>query len=181
MKLMLAPALVCLAACSPSPPLPVLGEVPRFQLTSQSGTPFSSETLEGHIWVADFIYTNCQGPCPLMSRHMSEVQRETARDVRLVSFTVDPANDTPQVLAAYSKHFRADDSRWFFLTGEQSRLNDLGLNWFHLNSVDGKFEHSTRFALVDRRRRIRGYYLSSDDGFPQNLIGDLRRLEKGPS
>jgi len=173
-------AALYLAACGSGPPLPVFGQIPPFQLTAQDGQPFDSQLLRGKIWVADFIYTSCPGPCPMMSSRMRQIQTATADlpDIRLVSFTVDPAHDTPPVLAEYSKHFLAQPGRWFFLTGEQSRLNDLGLNAFHLNAVDGKFDHSTRFALVDREGRIRGYYSFGDDDFPKHLIADTRRLER---
>jgi protein SCO1 len=137
-------------------------------------------TLEGHVWVADFMFTTCPGPCPRMSSQMHQIQKATAKtpDVKLVSFTVDPAHDTPAVLAAYGKHFLADPGRWYFLTGLQQTLNTLGLAGFKLNSVDGSLNHSTRFVLVDRTARIRGYYDSSDDGFPQNLLRDLQQLER---
>ena len=181
----LGPALLLLAllsACSPAP-LPILGQIPPFQLTAQDGQPFDSATLAGKVWVADFFFTTCPGPCPLMNARMRQIQTQTAdlADVRLVSFTVDPAHDTPLVLAAYSKHFLAQPGRWFFLTGEPSRLDDLGLNAFHLNRVDGSLDHSTRFALIDRRGRIRGYYGLSDDHFPKRLLADLRGLEREPS
>jgi len=171
-----------LAACS-GKPLPVLGQIPEFHLTTQDNQPFDSRTLSGKIWVADFIYTTCPGPCPMMSSRMRQIQTATAGlpDVRLVSFTVDPAHDTPAVLAEYSRHFLAQSGRWYFLTGDQSRLDDLGFNAFHLNRVDGNFDHSTRFTLIDRRGRIRGYYGFSDDDFPKNLIADLRSLGKEPS
>lgn len=169
-----------LTACSGPKPLPVLGQVPSFHLTAQDGQPFDSASLAGKIWVADFFFTTCPGPCPLMNERMRQIQTQTAGmpDVRLVSFTVDPAHDTPPVLAAYSKHFLARPGRWFFLTGPQERLNDLGLNAFHLNRVDGSLDHSTRFTLVDRQGRIRGYYRFSDDDFPKPLLADLRQLER---
>ena len=128
-----------LAGCVQPKTLPVLGRIPEFQLTSQSGQPFDSRSLDGHVWVADFIYSTCTGPCPTMSSDMRRLQASTAEmpGVKLVSFTVDPAHDTPQVLADYAKHFKAEPGRWFFLTGDQSRLSDLGLNGFHLNTVDG--------------------------------------------
>ncbi len=114
---------------------------------------------------------------------MREVQTATAAtpDVHLVSFTVDPAHDTPAVLAAYAKHFLAQPARWHFLTGPQSALNHLGLDGFHLNAVDGSLEHSTRFALIDHHARIRGYYSFTDDGFPKALLRDLGQLEREPS
>jgi len=175
---LLAAALV-LAGCG-GKALPVLGQIPEFQLTAQDGRPFDSRALGGKVWVADFIFTNCPGPCPMMSSRMRQIQTATngLADVRLVSFTVDPAHDTPAVLAEYSKHFLAQAGRWYFLTGEQGRLNDLGLNAFHLNKVDGSLDHSTRFTLVDRQGRIRGYYAFSDDDFPKRLIADVRALDR---
>src|SRR5215467_7697713 len=169
-----------LAACVQPKPLPVLGQVPEFQLTAQDGQPFDSKQLAGHIWVADFIYTTCQGPCPMMSSTMHQIEMQTAAemsDVRFVSFTVDPEHDTPPVLAEYAKHFKPEPGRWFFLTGEQARLNDLGINGFKLNGVDGSMTHSTRFVLVDRARRIRGYYVTGQDGFMPKLMHDIRQLK----
>ena len=120
---------VLLAACMQPKPLPVLGQVPNFQLTAQDGQPFDSRSLAGHIWVADFIYTTCHGPCPMMSSTMHRIQAQTSSDmpdVRLVSFTVDPAHDTPPVLAEYATHFKAEPGRWFFLTGEAAKLERPG-------------------------------------------------------
>uniref|UniRef100_Q01YC5 Electron transport protein SCO1/SenC n=1 Tax=Solibacter usitatus (strain Ellin6076) TaxID=234267 RepID=Q01YC5_SOLUE len=168
-----------LAACVQVKPLPVLGEVPQFQLTASDDRGFDSKSLDGHIWIADFIYTTCDGPCPMMSHQMRGIQNSTAStpEVKLVSFTVDPAHDSPPVLAKYSKHFQADPNRWYFLTGEMERLNELGVKSFKLNNVDGSLSHSTRFALVDGKRRIRGYYLSSDDDFPKRLLHDIHQLQ----
>jgi protein SCO1/2 len=171
-----------LSACS-THRLPVLGEVPDFQLTSQTGQAVDRHSLMGHVWVADFIFTTCPGPCPMMSSRMRAVQTATAStpDVQLVSFTVDPAHDTPDVLAAYGKHFLAEPERWHFLTGPQTTLNRVGLDGFHLNPVDGSLDHSTRFALVDRAARIRGYYSFSDDGFLKALLRDVEQLEREKS
>jgi protein SCO1 len=172
---------VVLAACAPKATLPVLGKVPPFQLTSQTGETFERKALDGHVWVADFMFTSCPGPCPRMSSQMHAIQTATAADtpdVKLVSFTVDPEHDSPEVLAAYGKHFLAQPGRWLFLTGPQNRLDEIGRTGFKLNPVDGSLDHSTRFVLVDRAARIRGYYASSDDGFPSRLLRDLRQLER---
>jgi protein SCO1/2 len=179
MKFLACLAVLFTTSCVRVKPLDILGEVPQFQLTTQTDQPFDSKSLDGHIWVADFIYTTCEGPCPMMSHQMRGIQNSTAStpDVKLVSFTVDPAHDTPPVLAKYSKHFQADAARWYFLTGEMERLNDLGVKAFKMNNVDGNLSHSTRFALVDGKRRIRGYYLSSDDDFPKRLLHDIRQLQ----
>jgi protein SCO1 len=180
---LLAALALLLPGCRQAPPLPVYGEVPGFQLTAQTGRPFDRASLAGKVWVANFFFTTCTGPCPRMSAQMRQVQNATAAlpDVRLVSFTVDPARDTPQVLAGYARRFRAQDGRWFFLTGETATLDALAHNTFKLNSVDGSLVHSTRFVLVDRKGRIRGYYSSSDDDFLSRLLRDLRRVDREAS
>jgi protein SCO1/2 len=178
-----AASLLVLASCVKPGPLPVMGDIPPFQLVSQTGQPFDSHSLDGHIWVANFIYTTCTGPCPMMSHQMRGIQNSTSGtpEVKLVSFTVDPEHDTPPVLARYAALFKADPARWYFLTGEMERLNALGGAGFRLNRVDGSLDHSTRFVLVDGQRRIRGYYLSSDGDFPGKLLHDLRQLQSRPS
>ncbi len=164
-------------SCAPLPPLSVLGDVPQFQLTSQDGQPFHSKALEGRVWVADFIYTTCTGPCPMMSSQMRRLQTQTDPEVKLISFTVDPAHDTPPVLSEYAKKFKYDPSRWWFLTGEAEKLSSLGRDTFHLNSVDGSMTHSTRFVLVDRKGHIRGYYSTSEDGFLSRLVRDIKTVQ----
>jgi protein SCO1/2 len=181
MRLLLAFALAGLAACVKPKPLEMLGELPAFQLTDSHGQPFDSKSLAGHNWVADFVYTTCDGPCPLMSAQMRRIQDSTAAemaDVKFVSITVDPDHDTPPVLDAYSRHFKCDPARWYFLTGDKDKLTDVGLA-FHLQTVDGSLTHSTRFVLVDRHMRIRGYYTTGDDGFMPKLMHDIRQLEGG--
>jgi protein SCO1/2 len=174
--------LLSLAGCRREPPLPVYWQLQPFQLTAQSGQPFDSKSLEGNIWVADFIFTTCPGPCPRMSAQMRGVQTSVAsmRDVKLVSFTVDPKNDTPAALAAYAIRYHADPRRWFFLTGEQGALEAICRNGFKLGDVDGSLVHSTRFVLLDRHSRVRGFYSTSDDGALPHLLHDIRTLEGEP-
>ncbi len=169
-----------LAACSRPHPLPVYGQVPDFQLTAQTGQPFSRKALDGRIWVADFIYTTCPGPCPLMSSKMRRVQAsvEGIPDLTLVSFSVDPKHDTPQVLAEYARRYHAEPGRWYFLTGARDTLQMLSRDAFKLSEVDASLTHSTRFVLVDRQGRIWGYYGTMDDSAVSKLIADIRRLEK---
>jgi protein SCO1/2 len=173
-----ASAAILLAGCARAPALEVMSRLPPFQLIAQDGRPFDSKALEGHVWVADFFFTSCPGPCPLMSKKLGDIQRQTADlpAVKIVSFTVDPATDTPPVLAQYAKHFLADPARWFFLTGGQASLNQIGRDGFKLNPVDGSAIHSTRFVLVDQRMQIRGYYSSDEEGFMPKLIRDIRGL-----
>ena len=170
-----------LAGCAGKPALPSYGVVPDFTLTDQTGAPFKSATaLDKKIWVADFVFTNCPGPCPRMSSQMHQVQAELAGNdaVRFVSFTVDPARDTPAVLAAYAQHFEATPGKWFFLTGAAADLNRMSRGVFMLGDVDGSLQHSTRFALIDGSGRIRGYYQSSETEAIPKLIADAQRLLK---
>ena len=173
-------AALLLASCSLAPELPSYGVVPDFALTDQSGQPFrSADKLAGRIWVANFIFTNCSGPCPRMSSQYRQIRDSvTAPDLRLVSFTIDPKRDTPDVLAAYGRRWGADPERWFFLTGTQADLHRLSRNVFLLGDVDGSLEHSTRFVLVDRHSRIRGFYDTSDPENIKKLIADIDRLAR---
>jgi protein SCO1/2 len=170
-----------LAGCASRKPLPVLGEVPAFELTDQTGHPFTRARLEGHVWVADFIFTNCQGPCPRMSSHMRAMQNMTDPSFRLVSFTVDPDNDTPPVLETYGKRFGADDSRWALLTGSKETLNTLDQDAFKLGSIGAGLDHSTYFALVDKKGKIRGYYGIAQGEPAERIAKDAARLEKEPA
>jgi cytochrome oxidase Cu insertion factor (SCO1/SenC/PrrC family) len=101
--------------------------VPPFALTERSGKNITNQDLSGKIWVADFIYTTCPGPCPIVTASMAKIQESVAHDprVQLVTFTVDPATDTPPVLATYADKFGADPNRWWFLTGPQKPMYDL--------------------------------------------------------
>jgi protein SCO1 len=168
-----------LAGCSSKPPLPTYGMVSDFSLTDSNGAAFSSKALEKHVWIADFIYTTCPGPCPRMSSQMLQAQKAIASDaIRFVSFTVDPQHDTPTVLAAYAKHFEADPAKWFFLTGDIAAINHLSRDVFRLAATDGTLEHSTRFILIDGQSRIRGFYSSLEKDIMPRLIDDTRQLLK---
>ncbi len=170
--------LAALCGCARRPGLPAFGSVPQFTLIDQNGAEFTSApALSGHVWVADFFFTNCPGPCPRMSSQMHQVQTALAdRGVKLVSMTVDPERDTPPVLAEYSKHFQAQPGVWFFLTGSRGDLNRLDKDVFHLGEVDGSLDHSTRFILVDRNSQVRGFYLTSEPDAITRLIADAKSL-----
>ena len=131
-----------LAACASRPELPSLGSVPAFTLTDQNGATFESQAkLDGQVWVADFMFTTCPGPCPLMSSQMHQVQKALEADgIRLVSFTIDPEHDTPAVLLEYGQRFKASPGVWHFLTGSRADLNRLSLDVFKLGAVDVNLE-----------------------------------------
>ena len=158
------------------------GTVPGFQLTNQNGQPFGSAELAGKIWIADFIYTTCPGPCPMISSRMSELQKPLEKtDVRLVSFSVDPQKDIPEVLRRYAEKLQAEPGRWDFLTGPKSAIYKISHDGFRLAVSDGSDAqgipvHSTRIVLVDRHGKIRGYYDATEPEAITKLLADTNHL-----
>jgi protein SCO1/2 len=115
-----------------------------------------------------------------MSAQMKRVEKATAEmipGIEIVSFTVDPKHDSPEVLAAYAKRYAADTARWHFLTGPMDRLESLGWGSFKLNHVDGRLEHSTRFTVVDGRGRIRAYIGTEDEDPLKGVLETIDRLQ----
>jgi protein SCO1/2 len=172
---------VLLAGCSSGSDLPAYSAIPDFTLTERSGRMVSRSDLEGKVWIADFIFTHCAGICPTMSENMRKLQDALPAEVRLVSFSVDPENDTPDVLTAYAKRYGADPERWLFLTGDPGTLFKLSLEGFKLaldysGTEVEPITHSSRFVLVDREGRIRGYYGVTDEGALERLMADARSL-----
>ena len=158
------------------------GTVPPFQLTNQFDQPFGSAQLDGKVWIADFVYTTCPGPCPMISARMGELQKPLEKtDVQLVSFSVDPEKDTPDVLRKYADNLHADPKRWTFLTGPKSTIYKLSHDGFKLGISDGSDVqgipvHSTRIVLVDRHGQIRGYYDGVGPEAITNLVADTTHL-----
>ncbi|MDE3194925.1 MAG: SCO family protein [Acidobacteriota bacterium] len=166
------------SACGLSHHLKDYGPVPDFSLVSQTGQKLTLADLKGKVWIADTFFTTCTGPCPMMSARMRRVGQSLGKfaNVRLVSFTVDPAHDTPAVLLDYSKHFNAEPKRWYFLTGPQSLLNEVSMDGLHLSKVDGSLDHATTFALVDGKANVRGYYHPFDPKQLKQLTSDAEWL-----
>jgi protein SCO1/2 len=172
-----------------SEPLRSYGIVPPFSLTERSGKTITNHDLDGKIWVADFIFTTCPGPCPLISAHMAKLQSKLAGDnrVQLVSFTVDPQDDTPSVLSVYADRLGADPQHWWFLTGPEKPLYDLIQNGFyqavqdnhgkHLDPGQYVVSHSTYMALVDSHGTMRGFYQGLDPEEQANLLKAIHQLE----
>ena len=179
MKVLSFAVVLILSGCvRMQPPLPVFGQIPRFELTDETGRPFDGKSLEGKVWVADFIFTSCSGPCPRMSSLMRQVQQAAGAmpNVKLVSFTVDPEHDTPPALAQYAARYHAQAERWHFLTGPREALDRLTRDAFKLGNVDGQLMHSTRLVLLDGQARIRGYYGTSEDSPVAQLVRDIKRV-----
>lgn len=176
------------AGVSAAVSLPDAGPLPAFALTDQAGAPLTLERLRGSVWIASFVFTRCAGQCPLITSRMAGLQRVLAGEpeLHLVSFSVDPAHDTPEILAAYARRLGAWD-RWHWATGEPGAVASLARAGFRLGvSEDGTAEepitHSVRLVLVDRAGHVRGSYDSTEDDAMQRLESDARRLlgESGP-
>ncbi len=164
--------------------LPKDGLVPPFQLIDQTGASFGSQQLQGKIWIADFIYSTCPGPCPMISSRMGELQKPLRdTDVQLVSYSVDPQHDTPQVLQGYAEKLNATPGRWHFLTGDKNAIYRLSRDGFKLAAAadggeNGEPIHSTRLVLVDRSGTIRGYYDATDADAVTRILADTNHLLK---
>lgn len=139
---------------------PVLAELPDFALVASDGRPFTRKSLIGSAWIADFVFTRCGDSCPMMTERMRALQadfeRRGLRDVRLLTVTVDPDHDTPEVLAEYGRERGATD-RWVFATGDKAAIHAL-CEGFLVGAPQQLAEHSIRLMLVDRRGRLRGHY-----------------------
>ncbi len=144
--------------------------VPDFTLTERSGQPLDSvKALKGKVWLASFFFTACPGPCLRMNDRLQEIQHaldhDKRGDVRIVSFSIAPEMDTPEVLRKYAARFHASEDHWFFLTGEREKIYNLARDIFQftVKKVDdptdpNAYIHNTRIALVDRDGIIRGSY-----------------------
>jgi len=175
---------VFLTACvNQASKLPDYGQVPAFQMTDSAGHNFKRAMLNGKVWVADFIYTNCPAACPRMTAQMHKLEKQvhSMKDVELVSFSVDPNRDTPPVLDEFAHRFGGPTDRWVFLTGSPATVHLIAYTTFHVGDVIGKIDHSTKFILVDKSGRIRGYYSSFDRDDLSKLLTDVETLRDGQS
>lgn len=167
---------------------PNLGVVPDFTLVERSGRSVTKSDLLGSYWVASFIFTRCATTCPMAVAQLAKLQTTLPESVRLVSFSVDPEHDSPGVLSTYAQGVGAELDRWLFLTGEKDIVYRCIREGFRLAVEEnsdaedgGQVTHSPRFALVDPKGRIRGYYESSNPSDMTRLVKDVDRLlDEGP-
>ena len=177
-------AIVASPTPDPTAPLPKYAALPDFSLTERSGKTITLADLKGQVWVANFIYTTCAGPCGALSGRMAELLKHVAGnpDVRLVSFTVDPDHDSPKIMEEYAKRYNAPADQWIFLTGERNAVQKAVNGGFLLTAEDRKLAeeqplvHATKFALVDKQGNIRGYYDGISGEPLDGLVRDINRL-----
>lgn len=162
-----------------------IGNVPEFRFTTQEGKTLTREDLKGKVWVIDFFFTRCPGPCPVMSSRMAEISRALRKtpDVRLVSVSIDPTHDTPAVLAEYAARMNADSTRWIFLTGPEKEITEFtqkGMFQVLAKDPNNIPTHSTRFLVIDREGRIRGSRNLDEPELVQKLFMDIGSLLREP-
>jgi protein SCO1/2 len=175
------------AACSKksAADVPVLAQLPEFTLVDQNEQAFTRSTMEGGIWVSAFVFTHCRSTCPRLTAHMKGLQARLAdlSGVNFVSVSVDPRNDTPEVIKAYMVKNELDERNWHFVTGQEEAIRSVVIDGFRVGMGDEEstaqgaeeIMHSNSFVLVDEQARVRGYYRANNDGIA-DLERDLRAI-----
>lgn len=175
------------------PDLETFGAVPAFTFTDQNGNTISNEDYTGKVYVVEFFFTTCPDICPIMTENMKKIQDKFLGNSNLgiASFTIDPAHDTPEVLKEYAKTKGITKPQWHLLTGKREEIFKLANEGFNLYvgstpEVEGGFEHSGFFALIDKDGNIRSrkdengnpivYYDGLDDKGIQMLQEDIKEL-----
>lgn len=181
---LLACAVLLSCACSrSSEPLAALPEFTMTSVGPRSTASFGRKDLLGKVWIADFVFTRCAGPCPILSARLSKLGRELPSSVGLLTVAVDSEGDTPERLRGYARRHEAQAGRWVFLRGTPSETYHLLYAGFRLPlSIDPaapeerRATHSSRFVLLDKNGSIRGYYDGLSDSDNAALARDARRL-----
>jgi protein SCO1/2 len=139
-----------------------VGEAPKFSLTDQNGKTITNESYSGKVFVVEFFFSTCTSICPIMNRNMVTIQ-DTFKDnpdFGIASITINPDNDTPEILKKHAIALNATSKNWHFLTGDRTYIFDLSNKGFNLYAgqnpkISGGFEHSGLFAIVDKEGNIR--------------------------
>ena len=160
--------------------------LPPFSFIDQDGKTLTEKDFENKIFIADFIFTTCPGICPIMTHSMKRVQdvmEGKAENLMFLTHTVDPEEDTPEVLKAYGKEMGADFTKWKFATGPVEDIYNICAQGYKLSCKEGtedsteEFDHSGRLVLLDKDRVIRGYYMGTDTTAIKKLMKDILVLQ----
>ena len=164
----------------PAKELPEIGNIPQFEFTNSDGNTVTLDNLKGKVWVADFIFTTCTMACPMMTGNMNIVHKKFKKNdnVRLVSISVYPEYDTPEVLKNYASQYDADTEKWLFLTGKEDAVKDIIRDGFKIGDYEDIIFHSEKFALVDKKGIIRAYYNGMKSEDMKQLKKDINALLK---
>jgi len=159
--------------------------IANFELIDQDGNTFTQDKIEGKYYVTDFFFTNCPTICPDMSGQLQRVQEEFAllEDFMILSHSVQPEVDSPAVLLDYASRYGADLNQWVFLTGDKKVIYDLARKSYFAAVTEGDggvndFIHTENFVLVDKKKRIRGFYDGTSEQSVDQLIRDVKILSR---
>jgi len=164
-------------------------KIGAFSFKNQNGEIITQSDVDGKVYVAEYFFTTCGSICPIMNQQMQRIQKVYLRepDLKILSFTVNPAIDTVEQMKRYALQHQANDDQWYFLTGKKEDLYGLARKSYfvlkpaeaeNLGDAGGDFIHTNNFVLVDRERRIRGYYDGTSTAGVDSLIYDIGRLLK---
>jgi protein SCO1 len=165
----------------PEKTLPKIYQIKKIDLVNQEGENFSPQKMKGSLWVVHFIFTRCQGPCPVLIRTMGKLQKDLQNypQIKFLSLSADPKRDTPADLKRYALKQKADFNRWTFLTGKTAEVMRTTEKEFKIPAdKDNPDAHSTRFVLVDENLNIRGFYSGLEVNSMEKLIQDAKKLAK---
>lgn len=190
MKRLALLAVMTLAACGPGrgPKAAPIARLPEFTMTAvgpEADRPFGLGDLKGKVWVAQFVFTRCSGPCPLMTQRLKALGGKLPPEVALLSVSVDPAGDTPERLRRFAGQHGLDFGRWVLLRGSIEDTYQLLFAGFRLPMstnpkapAESRVTHSTRFVLLDREGAVRGYYDAFSEAENSALARDARALSE---
>ncbi|MCO5248869.1 MAG: SCO family protein [Chitinophagales bacterium] len=162
--------------------------IPRFQLVNQLGDTITNKNLSGYVTIVDFFYTSCPSICIDMTKNLHAIQErfsEKDKDkVRILSISVDPGVDNPQKLLEYAYENDVNSKMWNLLTGDKVSIYDLARKGFMVTATEGDggendFIHSEKLMIIDREKRIRGYYDGTSAQSTDALINDVQKLLAG--
>ena len=164
----------------------IFPKVPEFNYLNQDSVMISSKDLKDKIWIVDFMFTSCPTICPTMTtnmKHLSESTADLQDKIQFLSFSINPTKDKPSVFRKYILERQLNTVNWYFLTGDQEKTAELAFNFFRVgvqqsDEIEGGFEHSDTFVLVDQDGHVRGLYEGTKKDQVKNLEKDLRKLIK---
>ena len=160
-------------------------QVPGFNFTNQDSNSVNDDFIKGKVWIVHFFFTSCPSICPKMISNLKLVQKTYMGDkqLRLLSLTVDPKFDTPERLKLYAQRKGINTYNWAFATGSKTALYRFARKALYIDATDGDggpgdFIHSDKLVLIDSCQHIRGYYDGTDEADVEQLIKDIKKLEK---
>jgi protein SCO1/2 len=157
--------------------------IPDFKFVNQYGDTITQKSLKGDIYVADFFFTTCPSICPIMHRNMLNVYNEfkNVPDFKIISHTIDPKHDSVAVMKKYADKLGISGNSWWLLQGNKEQTYDLGQKNYLVavkqdDGTPGGYVHQGWFVLVDKQKRIRGYYDGTDEKQVTKMIEDIKIL-----